>query len=106
MTGLTSSISMYQLWTLLILDSLADGMTPMSLTNFFLSRKFDLPKSTLGDVTSVSFFLGAIGTVFAGPLARWIGLINTMVFTHVPSSLAVLLFPLPSSVVMTFALFV
>lgn len=39
--------------------------------------------------------LGAISAVFAGPLARKIGLVNTMVFTHAPSSAAVLLFPLP-----------
>lgn len=42
-----------------------------------------------------SAVLGAISAVFAGPLARKIGLVNTMVFTHAPSSAAVLFFPLP-----------
>jgi hypothetical protein len=85
---------MYKLWFLLLIDSLADGMVPYSLTNYYMDVKFHPSKSTLGDVTSLSYFLGAIGAVFAGPLARKIGLINTMVFTHVPSSTAVLLFPL------------
>lgn len=88
---------MYKLWFLLAVDSLADGMVPFSLTNYYMDEKFHPSKSTLGDITSASYFLGAIGSTFAGPLARRIGLINTMVFTHVPSSAAVLLFPFPSA---------
>jgi MFS family permease len=95
---------MYALWFLLMVDSLADGMTPMSLTTFYVEQKFDLLKSTLGDFLSASYFLSAIGSVFAGPLSRHIGLVNTMVFTHIPSSTAVLLFPLPSNVIITFVL--
>ncbi|KIW88868.1 uncharacterized protein Z519_10352 [Cladophialophora bantiana CBS 173.52] len=87
--------TMYKLWFLLAIDSLADGMVPYSLTNYYMDIKFHPTKSTLGDVTSLSYFLGAVGAVFAGPLARKIGLINTMVFTHVPSSAAVLFFPFP-----------
>ena len=53
---------------------------------------------------SICYILGAISTVFAGPLARHLGLVNTMVFTHVPSSLAVLLFPAPQGLVLTIVL--
>ncbi|KAI3336973.1 MFS general substrate transporter [Xylariaceae sp. AK1471] len=93
-SGSTRSI-MYKLWILLAVDSLADGMVPYSLTNYYLDINFHPLKSTLGDVTSASYFLGAIGATLAGPLARKIGLINTMVFTHIPSSAAVLVFPFP-----------
>lgn len=96
--------TMYKLWVLLGVDSLADGMVPYSLTNYYLDLKFSPSPSRLGDVTSVSYFLGAICAVFAGPLAHRIGLINTMVFTHVPSSAAVLFFPLPPYFWMTAAL--
>ncbi|KAF2754078.1 MFS general substrate transporter [Pseudovirgaria hyperparasitica] len=85
--------TMYKLWFLLSVDSLADGMVPWSITNYYTDTKFHPAKSTLGDITSVGYFLAAIGAVFAGPLARKLGLINTMVFTHVPSSAAVVLFP-------------
>jgi hypothetical protein len=85
----------WKLWVLLALDSIADGMVPYTLTNYYMDTKFHPRKSTLGDITSASYFLAAIGSTFAGPLARKIGLINTMVFTHVPSSAAVLFFPLP-----------
>jgi hypothetical protein len=93
--------SMYKLWFLLIVDSLADGMVPLSLTNYYVDQKFNLPKSTLGDITSASYFLGFFGTIFAGPLSRRLGLVNTMVFTHLPSSAAVLIFPLAKTVPLT-----
>ncbi|KAE8450157.1 hypothetical protein EG329_006938 [Mollisiaceae sp. DMI_Dod_QoI] len=96
--------SMYKLWFLLIVDSLADGMVPLSLTNYYMDQKFHLPKSTLGDITSASYFLGFFGTIFAGPLSRRLGLVNTMVFTHLPSSAAVLVFPLPKYVPLTVVL--
>jgi hypothetical protein len=88
--------TMYKLWLLLMADSVADGMVPFALCNLWLEREFSPSKATLGDVTAVAYLLAAISSVFAGPLARRIGLINTMVFTHVPSSAAVLLFGLPS----------
>ncbi|RYC57674.1 hypothetical protein CHU98_g8533 [Xylaria longipes] len=87
--------TMYKLWFLLAVDSLADGMVPYSLTNYYLDITFHPSKSMLGDVTSASYFLGAIGATLAGPLAKKIGLVNTMVFTHIPSSTAVLVFPFP-----------
>ena len=96
---------MYMLWFLLTIDSLADGIVNLSMTYYFLATKFQLSKSTLGDITSISQILSSISTVFAGPLARHLGLINTMVFTHLPSSAAVLLFPLPQGLFLTVALF-
>lgn len=98
-------LTMYKLWFLLAVDSLADGMVGYSLTVYYMDKKFDIAKSTLGDITSISYFISSCFTVAAGPLARHLGLINTMVFTHLPSSTAVLLFPAPSSVFLTVALF-
>ncbi|KAF4964745.1 hypothetical protein FSARC_7344 [Fusarium sarcochroum] len=92
---------MYRLWFLLTIDSLADGMISESLTTYFLDSKFKLSKATLGDIFSAAQVLATISTVFAGPLSRHLGLINTMVFTHLPSSISVLFFPLPSGIVIT-----
>lgn len=94
----------YRLWALLTIDSLADGMVSYALTNYYLARKFRLSESYLGDIMSTSYLLSSISTVFAGPLARRLGLVNTMVFTHMPSSAAVLLFPIPQSVGLTITL--
>lgn len=96
---------MSKLWILLIIDSLADGMVSYSLTTYYIDTKFQPTKSTLGNIISASYLLSSISTVFAGPLARHLGLINTMVFTHLPSSLAVLFFPLPNNIVLMIILF-
>ncbi len=95
---------MYKLWILLALDSVADGMVPYSLTNYYMDEKFHPRKSTLGDAQSAAFVLAATSSVFASPLARKIGLINTMVFTHIPSSAAVLVFPLAFNLAFTIIL--
>ncbi|KAF4455799.1 hypothetical protein F53441_1998 [Fusarium austroafricanum] len=92
---------MYRLWFLLTIDSLADGMVSESLTTYFLDHKFSPSKTTLGNIFSAAQVLATISTVFAGPLSRHLGLINTMVFTHLPSSISVLFFPLPSGIVIT-----
>ncbi|KAM0254427.1 hypothetical protein ACHAQJ_006831 [Trichoderma viride] len=97
----TTRSVMYKLWFLLTVDCLADGMVSYTLTNYYLDRKFLLSKSKLGDFMSTNYVLGSISTVFAGPLARHLGLVNTMVFTHLPSSVAVLLFPAPQGIVLT-----
>ena len=96
--------TMFRLWFLLTVDSLADGMVSYTLTNYYLDRKFHLPESTLGDFMSTNYTLGSVSTVLAGPLARSLGLIKTMVFTHLPSSLAVLLFPAPQGVTLSIIL--
>ncbi|UNI13681.1 hypothetical protein JDV02_000403 [Purpureocillium takamizusanense] len=93
-----------KIWILLAIDSLADGMVSYALTNYYLARKFSLDESVLGDIMSISYVLMAVSSMFAGPLARHLGLINTMVFTHLPSSTAVLLFPIPQSVSLTVVL--
>ncbi|KAJ9161057.1 MFS general substrate transporter [Coniochaeta hoffmannii] len=95
---------MLALWFLLMVDSLADGMVSMSLTTYYMDMKFHLSKSSLGEMVSIGYFLASLSTIFAGPLSRHIGLVNTMVFTHIPSSAAVLIFPFPQSVGLTFAL--
>ena len=92
------------LWVLLMVDSVADGMANMSLTVYYMDQKFHLSKSALGDITSISYFLSSVSNLFSGPLARYIGLVNTMVFTHIPSSAAVLVFPLANTVPLTVAL--
>ncbi|KAI1495710.1 major facilitator superfamily domain-containing protein [Biscogniauxia marginata] len=97
--------TMYKLWFLLAVDSLADGMVSFSLNNYYLDRKFHLSKSFLGDIASISYFMSFFSTVLGSPLARHLGLIKTMVFTHLPSSTAVLLFPFPNNVPLTVVLF-
>lgn len=99
-------------WTLLRLcalfaiDSLASGMVPYSLINFYMDRKFHMPKSTLGDIMSVVWIMSSIGNVFASAISKRIGLVKTMVFTHLPSAIFLALLPAPSAVWLTVILLV
>ncbi|POS71921.1 hypothetical protein DHEL01_v209688 [Diaporthe helianthi] len=99
-------------WTLLRLcalfavDSLASGMVANSLVNFYMDRKFHMPKSTLGEIMSVVWVMASIGNVFASAISKRIGLVKTMVFTHLPSAIFLALFPAPNVVWLTVVLLV
>ena len=94
----------YKLWILLAIDSIAEGMAPYALTTYYMDQNFEPDKSTLGHVTSIAYFLGAVSSIFSGPLVRRFGLVNTMVFTHAPSSAALSLFAIPRNFLSTVVL--
>jgi MFS family permease len=77
----------YKLAALFSLDAFAGGFTAQSMLALWLFERFHLSIAT----ASVFFFwtgiLGALSYPVAARLSRHIGLINTMVFTHIPSSI-------------------
>jgi MFS family permease len=81
----------YRLAALFSLDALAGGFVVQSLRALWLFEKFDLSLAT----ASVFFFWSGLLSALSFPVAAWIsrriGLINTMVFTHIPSSIALML---------------
>jgi MFS family permease len=81
----------YKLAALFSLDSFAGGFVVQSLLALWLFERFDLSVSAAG----LFFFWSGVLTAFSYPVAAWlsrrIGLINTMVFTHVPSSIFLIL---------------
>lgn len=74
-------------------DSFAGGFVISSIVSLWFHTKFNLALS----IISVIFFVGnSIETVsyyLSGKLAERFGLINTMVFTHIPSSIFLILMP-------------
>ncbi|KAF1831706.1 MFS general substrate transporter [Decorospora gaudefroyi] len=96
-----SRITLIKLCSLFFLDSFGSGMVPFSLINYYLERKFELPKGKLGGIMSATWFVSTLGNIFASSLAKRLGLIQAMVFTHLPSSLFLALLPLPSSLALT-----
>ncbi len=72
---------------LFALDSFGGGFAVQSFLVFFLSKEFDLSADALGAVFFAVGFLQAASFVAATRLAERIGLLNTMVFTHLPSNL-------------------
>lgn len=95
-----------KLGILFAMDSLASGLSPASWMIYFFSSKFGLQESKLGSLFFVTNILSSASNLAASSLARRVGLIKTMVFTHFPASLALVLIPLPSNVVIAMALLI
>ena len=80
-----------RLAALFSLDAFAGGFVVQSLLALWLFERFDLSLADAG----VFFFWTGVLSAFSFPVAAWlsrrIGLVNTMVFTHIPSSIALML---------------
>lgn len=48
---------LFKLCSLFFFDSLGSGMVPFSLVNYYLERKFDLPKGKLGGIMSATWYV-------------------------------------------------
>ncbi len=79
-----------KLAVLFSLDSFAGGFTVQSLLALWLFVQFDLSLASASLFFFCSSLLSASSFLFASTLARRIGLINTMVFTHIPSNLCII----------------
>lgn len=75
-----------RLAALFSLDSLGGGFVVQSLLALWLFRRFDLAVTTVGTVFFVAGLLAAFSQLMSARLAARIGLINTMVYTHLPSN--------------------
>ena len=80
----------YGLAALFSIDAFAGGFVVQSLLALWLFERFELSLTA----ASVFFFWTGVCSAFSFPVAAWIGsrigLVNTMVFTHIPSSLCLI----------------
>jgi len=76
----------WQLTALFSVDALAGGLVVQSLVALFFHLRFGVPLPTLSALFFGANLLSALSFLAAVPLARRIGLLNTMVFTHLPSN--------------------
>jgi MFS family permease len=81
----------YRLAALFSLDAFAGGFVVQSLLALWLFERFELSLTQAGTF----FFWSGVLSAFSFPVAAWlsrrIGLVNTMVFTHIPASIALIL---------------
>jgi MFS family permease len=75
-----------QLSALFSLDSFGGGFAVQSLLVLWLLRRFEMPVEQAAAVMSASALLAALSQLASAPLARRIGLVRTMVFTHIPAN--------------------
>jgi MFS family permease len=94
----------YRLAALFSIDSFAGGFAVQSIVALWLFERFDLSLTA----ASVFFFWANVLAAFSYPiaarLARRFGLVNTMVFTHIPSSLCLIAAAFVPNVVVVLAL--
>ncbi|MGE0750684.1 MAG: MFS transporter [Variibacter sp.] len=77
----------FKLAALFSVDAFAGGFVVQSLLALWLFQKFDLSLAAASVFFFCTTILSALSYPIAARLANRIGLINTMVFTHIPSSL-------------------
>ena len=73
------------------LDSFAGGFVIQSIVAFWFFTKFGLDLTTLSYIFSIAGVLTAFSFLAAARIADKIGLVNTMVFTHIPSNILLIL---------------
>jgi len=97
--GLQKSRSMVaKLAALFALDAFAGGFIVQSIVAYWFYLRFKTDLTALGAIFFGTNLLAAVSFLAAPAIARRFGLLNTMVFTHLPSNFLILLVPLMPNV--------
>jgi MFS family permease len=83
-----------RLSALFSLDAFAGGFVIKSIMAYWFPVKFGVAPGMLGSIFFVANLLAGLSSLYAVRLAARIGLIRTMVFTHIPSNVLLILVPL------------
>ena len=83
-----------KLSSLFALDAFAGGLIVQSMLAYWFHIRYGVDVGVIGSIFFGANILAGISALLAVPRARKIGLINTMVFTHIPSNLLLMLVPL------------
>lgn len=87
----------FRLSALFALDAFAGALLVQSMVAYWFHVRFGVEAGVIGSIFFGANILAGISALLAGRLAKKIGLINTMVFTHIPSNLLLMLVPLMPS---------
>ena len=94
-----------RLTVLFSLDAFGGGFLTDALVAYWFFRRFGIGEESLGFVFFAVHVLNAVSHLGAAWLARRIGLVKTMVFTHLPSSLFLIAVPFAPSFKVAILLF-
>jgi MFS family permease len=84
----------YKLSLLFMIDAFAGGLVVQSLVALWFNRRFGIDPALIGAIYLGANLFAGLSALAAARIAARFGLINTMVFTHVPSNIFLLLIPL------------
>lgn len=88
-----SKIMVYKLAALFSLDAFAGGLILDALLVLWLFEKFQLSPAVAGMIFFWTGVLSSFSYLVAARIARRFGLVNTMVYTHLPSSVLLICVP-------------
>ena len=83
-----------RLSALFSIDAFAGGFIPLSLMAYWFHLHYGVAPGLLGSIFFGANLLSGVSSLSAARISARIGLINTMVFTHIPSNLLLILVPL------------
>ena len=83
-----------KLSVLFSIDAFGGGFIPQSLMAYWFHIQFGADPAQLGAIFFAANLLAAVSSLSAARIAARFGLINTMVFTHIPSNVLLILVPL------------
>jgi MFS family permease len=83
----------FRLSALFALDAFAGGLLIQSLVALWFQIRYSVQPEVLGTIFFAANLLAGLSALSAAWIARRIGLINTMVFTHLPSNILLILVP-------------
>ncbi|HEY2982334.1 MAG TPA: MFS transporter [Anaerolineales bacterium] len=83
----------FRLSALFALDAFAGGLILQSMMAYWFHLKFGVDEGALGSIFFGANIFAGISALSAARIARRFGLINTMVFTHLPSNILLMLIP-------------
>lgn len=83
----------YRMTALFSVDAFGGGFLVQTILALWMLQAFDLPVATAATIFFWTSLCSAASYLAAVPLARRFGLVNTMVFTHLPSSLCLIAIP-------------
>lgn len=84
----------FRLSLLFMLDAFAGGFIVQSLVALWFNRRFGVDTAVIGSIFLGANLFAGLSALAAARVAARYGLINTMVFTHAPSNLLLILVPL------------
>lgn len=84
----------FKLSSLFAMDAFAGGLLVQSLMAYWFHVRFGVESGVLGSIFFGANILAGFSALLAVRLAEKFGLINTMVFTHIPSNILLILVPL------------
>jgi MFS family permease len=84
----------FRLSSLFALDAFAGGFVIQSFAAYWFYLRFGVEPATLGAIFFGANLLAGVSALLAARLAARFGLVNTMVFTHLPSNVLLILVPL------------